>query len=75
VQFAEGRLAAGARFPSSRALAAELGLARSTVVSSWRNSSWVHHRCCWTEASTQTHVRECHAEIKWRIERRAAPNK
>src|ERR1700724_901518 len=31
-QAAEGRLAAGARFPSSRALAAELGLARSTVV-------------------------------------------
>lgn len=29
---AEGSLAAGARLPSSRALAAELGLARSTVV-------------------------------------------
>src|SRR5437762_4963557 len=29
---AEGRLGAGARLPSTRALAAELGLARSTVV-------------------------------------------
>src|SRR6195256_1837883 len=29
---AEGRLGAGARLPSTRALAAELGLARSTIV-------------------------------------------
>jgi DNA-binding transcriptional MocR family regulator len=67
VQFAEGRLAAGVRLPSSRALAAELGLARSTVVLGFEAAGGIVPRSITTAAgpkSTQTHVRECHAEIK-----------